>query len=112
MSSKLSSYGREINSLDKEIDRLTDRLSALKTQKKERENLMIDYMGKKKVDKFMCDGKEFSMDKLKGKSPKSKIKPKKHRDTMSKELLQSLGVPNVDETWNQLEQIRKLREEE
>jgi len=99
------SYVNEINSIEKEIKRLTDRLKQLRMQKKIANEKLCSYMSKYNLESI-GDGKNtIYYNKIQPKSRK-KTKPKKDRKEESVKLFRDMGIPDPLGFFDQLELIK------
>ena len=104
-----SSYINEINSLDKEIKRLNDRLKQLRMQRKNASNNLYNYMNSHNIDSVGYGKDSISIKTVEPKTRK-KIKPKKERKNETINLCREIGIPNPLEFFEKLEAIKRLEQ--
>lgn len=97
----MTSYVREINSIDEEIKRLNTRLKTLRQQKKTAQGHLYEYMNNKNIEKI----ENFTLKKLEPKPPKpKKKKAEKMRDAII--LCSQHGIDDPEEFYKQFQKTQ------
>jgi hypothetical protein len=99
----MSSYAREIKSIDGELKRLNARLKQLRAQKRAAQDHLYTYMVSHKVDNL----NGITLKQCAPPKPRAKQKPKAQRKADAVGALSEIGVPDPDGLYDTLESLRR-----